>query len=211
MSLITICQIIVGASLAGMLFIFLRNLPLLAEFKPKPILPERKFFNRIKYNLGKTKTKVEEIFHKFVEKNSHKLRIFILKTDNFLISRARQAREKKIHFAKINFKKKKKEDYLVRKEENLKKEEEKELEKTEESENNEAYQEETVTKEKNTENILIKESKSILAEEKNKEAFLQKSEEEKKTKEEKEIDIQEKKNKFKSKFKNKKRKRRIKK
>jgi len=127
MSLITICQIIIGASLAGMLFIFLRNLPFLAEFEPKPILPEKKFFNRIKYNLGKTKTKVGEIFHKFVEKNSHKLRIFILKTDNFLISRARQAREKKIHFAKINFKKKKKEDYLVRKEEDLKKEEEKKI------------------------------------------------------------------------------------
>jgi len=197
MPLITIFQIIIGASLAGMLFIFLRNLPLLAEFKPKPILPERKFFNRIKYNFGKTKTKVGEIFHKFVEKNSHKLRIFILKTDNFLISRIRQAREKKIHFAKINFKKKKKEDYLFRKEENLKKEE--------------IYKEGTATKEKNIKNILSKESKSILAKEKNKEAFLQKSEEEKKTKEEKEIDIQEKKNKFKSKFKNKKRKRRIKK
>ena len=53
MSLIFICQIIFGISLLGMLFIFLRNLPLLVEFEPGSIPKEKGLSFRLRNKLRK--------------------------------------------------------------------------------------------------------------------------------------------------------------
>jgi hypothetical protein len=108
MSPIAICQIALAASLGGMLFIFLRNLPLLPEFAPKPIPREKKLSFRLKNNLKKGKIKISEKFHQWGEKNAHRLRILVLKIDNSLTSYLKKARERKIHLEKIHFTRRKK-------------------------------------------------------------------------------------------------------
>jgi len=48
MKIISILQIIFSLSLFGIIFIFLRNLPVLVEFEPQSIPREKKFYFRCK-------------------------------------------------------------------------------------------------------------------------------------------------------------------
>jgi hypothetical protein len=98
MNNIFICQIVLGVSLFGMLFIFLRNLPLLLEFEPKPIPKEDKFSFKIKIKYNSIQKKVKDSFNHWQEKNLRKMRIWNLKIDNFLNAYLDKIRKQKLHF-----------------------------------------------------------------------------------------------------------------
>lgn len=108
MSLILICQIIFGASLFGILFIFLRNLPLLVEFEPRPIPKEERLIFKFKKGFLRFKDKFSGKFQRAREKTAHKIRILVLKIDNFLTSYLKKAQEQRRHQKKISLFRKKK-------------------------------------------------------------------------------------------------------
>ncbi|MCD6094503.1 hypothetical protein J7J39_01180 [bacterium] len=110
MSSIFICQIIFAISLLGMLFIFLRNLPLLVEFEPDSIPKEKGLSFRLRNKLRKNKERINEKFRQISEKNIHRLRVRILKIDNFLTSYLNKLQERKIHLEKLQFSQRKKRD-----------------------------------------------------------------------------------------------------
>jgi len=115
MHLISIFQIALAVSIFGIVFIVIRNLPLVPEYKVKYIPKEKKISFKVKQNISEGRIKTTHKTHKFKEKVGGKIRIWILKLDNFLLSRLRKTRERRMHlenvyFAKLKkFKKKKKE------------------------------------------------------------------------------------------------------
>lgn len=98
MNAILLFQVFSAISLAGIIFIFLRNLPLLCEFEPVPVLKEEKLTFRLKKTVKETKLKSRERFHLWSEKTAHKLRLIVLKIDNFLSSYLKKIRERKSKF-----------------------------------------------------------------------------------------------------------------
>lgn len=107
MSLILICQIIFSVSLSGILFIFLRNLPLLIDFEPQPVPEEKKLIFRCKKGFLRFKNKFSGKFQTAREKTVHKIRILVLKIDNFLTSYLKKAQEQRRHQKKISLFRKK--------------------------------------------------------------------------------------------------------
>ena len=97
MKIISIFQIIFSLSLFGIIFIFLRNLPVLVEFEPQPIPREKKFYFRCKKRVLVIKEKLSDKFHQFREKNLHRLKVLTLKMDNFLTSYLKKTREIRLH------------------------------------------------------------------------------------------------------------------
>jgi len=81
----------------GIIFIFLRNLPVLVEFEPQPIPREKKFYFRCKKRFLIIKEKLSDKFHQFREKNLHRLKVLTLKMDNFLTSYLKKTREIRLH------------------------------------------------------------------------------------------------------------------
>lgn len=114
MPLISIFQIALGISIFGIIFIVVRNLPLVPEYKVKYVPKEKKISFKMRRNISEGRIKTTHKTHKFKEKLGGKIRIWILKLDNFLLSRLQKTRERRMHlenvyFAKIEkFKKKKK-------------------------------------------------------------------------------------------------------
>jgi len=100
MEIISIFQIIFSLSLFGIIFIFLRNLPILVDFEPQPIPREKKIYFRCKKRFVIIKEKLIDRFHQFREKNLHRLKLLTLKMDNFLTSYLKKTREIKIHQTK---------------------------------------------------------------------------------------------------------------
>ncbi len=112
MSQILIAEIIFAVSLFGAIFIFLKNLPLVADYEPKYVPKEKRVFFRFKKNVSDKKIKATHKTHKLREKIIQKTRIIILKIDNLLLSYFRKMRERRMHIEKI---------YLQKKEERRKK------------------------------------------------------------------------------------------
>lgn len=108
MSIFSLSLIIFIASFLGLFFIFLRNLPLLVDFKPEVIAEEKKLIKRLKFKLSNAKRKFKKWFERFTEKKAHQLRVLILKIDNLLISYIKKIQIKKLHSKKISFFKKRK-------------------------------------------------------------------------------------------------------
>lgn len=98
MNIIFALQFIFGTSLVGMLFIFLRNLPLLCEVEPLQVSKEASFSFRLRKEIKETSNKSSEKFHRWSEKILHKLRLNLLKIDNSLFSCLKKIRERKIKF-----------------------------------------------------------------------------------------------------------------
>jgi len=120
MTLIAVCKIILACSLGGMLFIFLRVLPLLPEFKPKLVPEEKKFFFRLETRINAGRRRIGEKFYRWGRKNAHRIRILVLKIDNFLTSYLKRAREKEIHFEKVHLSRRKKIEKVPKPEKALK-------------------------------------------------------------------------------------------
>jgi len=105
MDSITICQIILGVSIFGALFVFVRNLPLVPEHKVKYIPKEKRVSFKLKRGLSEKKVETVHITHKAQEKLGHRLRIWILKLDNFLSKWLKKTKERNYHLENIYFKK----------------------------------------------------------------------------------------------------------
>ena len=108
MNSILACQIVLAVSLGGMLFIFLRVLPLLPEFKPKPVSEEKKPSFRLKAGFEATRKKIGGGFHQWGKRSAHRIKVLVLKVDNFLTSYLKKAREKEIYLEKIHLSRRKK-------------------------------------------------------------------------------------------------------
>lgn len=105
MDTISIFQISFYLSFLGMAFIFLRNLPKIAEYKVKYIPKEKRISFKIKRNISEGKIKTIHKTHKIQEKLAHRLRVLILKIDNFLFNWLKNVKEKKFHIENIYFRK----------------------------------------------------------------------------------------------------------
>jgi hypothetical protein len=92
-------------SFLGMAFIFVRNLPLVAEYKVKYISKEKRFTFRLRKNISDSKIKTIHKTHKIQERIGHRLRIFILKIDNILFNWLKNVKEKRFHIENIYFRK----------------------------------------------------------------------------------------------------------
>ena len=119
MTAIFICQLILIIAVVGIIFIFLRNFPLLVEFEPKPISNKKKLSYRIKNNWSNFQKGVGTRFNYWREKNLRKIRIWILRTDNSLNAQLDKIRKKRIHFH-ITEKQKKEKNYQDNKKKNYK-------------------------------------------------------------------------------------------
>ncbi len=119
MSQILLFEIIFAVSFLGAIFIFLRNLPLVAEYQPKYVPKEKRVFFRLKRKAAEKKIQTTHRTHKIREKIIQKIRIIILKIDNFLLSYFQKLRERRMHIEKIYFQKK--EERRKRKLERIKK------------------------------------------------------------------------------------------
>ena len=108
MALIAICKIILVFSFAGMLFIFLRVLPLFSDFKPKSVPEEKKFSFRFKARIEIIRKKIGGRFNQWGKKSAHRIKVLVLKIDNSLTSYLKKAREKEIYIEKIHLSRKKK-------------------------------------------------------------------------------------------------------
>lgn len=105
MDTISFFQLSFYFSFLGMVFIFLRNLPKVAEYKVKYIPKEKRFSFKIKKNIQESRIKTIHKTHKFQEKLAHRLRVFILKIDNFLFNWLKNVKERKFHIENIYFRK----------------------------------------------------------------------------------------------------------
>ncbi|MDD5551792.1 MAG: hypothetical protein PHI88_01335 [Candidatus Pacebacteria bacterium] len=105
MSSIAICQIIFGFSIFGLLFIFSRNLPLIPDYEVKYVPKEKRVSFRLRRNVTEGKIKTSHKAHKFQEKITSRLRVVVLKIDNYLSSRLQKVRERRFHLENIYFKK----------------------------------------------------------------------------------------------------------
>jgi hypothetical protein len=103
MSLIIISKIVFSISLFGVIFIFLRNLPLIPDYKPEYVPKEKRFFFRFRKNVSEKKIKTAHKTQKVREKIIHRLRIIILKIDNALLSYFHKLRERRMHLEKVYF------------------------------------------------------------------------------------------------------------
>lgn len=108
MSLILIFQILFAVSLFGIIFIIVRNLPLVPDYEVKYIPREKRFFFRFKKNISEKKIKTTHKTHKYRERFIRRLRILILKIDNFLLPYFHKIRERRVHLEKIYFAKREK-------------------------------------------------------------------------------------------------------
>lgn len=103
MLLIYIFQIALAVSIFGIIFIIVRNLPLVPEYKVKYIPKEKKISFRLRRGVSEGRIKATHKSHKIKEKIGRKIRIWILKFDNFLISRIQKTRERRMHLENIYF------------------------------------------------------------------------------------------------------------
>jgi hypothetical protein len=108
MELILILQIILGVSVFGILFIIFRNFPLILTHEPKYIPKEKRMFFKLKKGVSEKRMRTSHRTHKWREKIFHRLRILILKLDNILLSYTHKVRERRMHLEKIHFAKKEK-------------------------------------------------------------------------------------------------------
>jgi len=109
MNIIFICQIAFGISVFGILFILLRNLPVLVEFEPRPIPKNKKLYFRLKKGFLIVKQKSGEKFHRLRERNLHRLKVWTLKVDNFLTSYLKRTQERRLHQKRSHSEKKERE------------------------------------------------------------------------------------------------------
>lgn len=105
MDSITICQIILGISIFGALFIFARNLPLLPEHKVKYVPREKRVSFKLKRGFSEKKIETVHVTHKAQERLGHRLKVWILKLDNFLSNWLKRTKERKYHLENVYFKK----------------------------------------------------------------------------------------------------------
>jgi len=70
MTVIFICQIVFWFSIFGIIFLFLRNFPLLADFEPETVSKEDTFSFRIKKKYNNFQKKFKESFNRWQEKKS---------------------------------------------------------------------------------------------------------------------------------------------
>lgn len=103
MLLISIFQIALGVSIFGIAFIVIRNLPLVSDYKVKYIPKEKRISFRVRKNISEGRVKTAHKTHKLKEKTGGKVRIWILKLDNFLLSRLKRTRERRMHIENIYF------------------------------------------------------------------------------------------------------------
>lgn len=103
MSLLLLFEIVFGVSLFGMIFIFIRRMPLIADYEPKYIPKEKRAFVRFRKNVSEKRIETKHKTHKFREKIIQRLRISILKFDNFLLSYFKKMRERRMHLEKVYF------------------------------------------------------------------------------------------------------------
>lgn len=98
MTIVFLCQIVLGITLFGMFFIFLRTLPLLVEFESKVVSEKETLPFRIKKSYNNFQKKIKNSFNHWQEKNLHRMRIWNLKIDNFLNAYLDKIRKQKLHF-----------------------------------------------------------------------------------------------------------------
>lgn len=104
METIEILQISFYLSFLGMIFILARNLPLVAEHKVKYVPKEKRLSFRLKKGFSEGRIKTIHKSHKIQEKIGHRLRISVLKIDNFLSKWLKDVKEKRFHIENIYFK-----------------------------------------------------------------------------------------------------------
>jgi len=97
-------------SFFGALIIFLKNYPKIIELEEKKFeLKSQKFFEKIKIRINEFKIFQKPFWENFLEKSLIKIRILILRLENFLyqkIQKLKEKRKKEKEIPKISFWKK---------------------------------------------------------------------------------------------------------
>lgn len=101
MTPISVCQIFVGVSIFGMLFMIVRKLPLIASFRSRSVKEEKKISFLLKNKFNEGEMRVKGKIHQWGEKRAHQLRVWVLKIDNILTLYLQKAREQKKHIERI--------------------------------------------------------------------------------------------------------------
>lgn len=121
MDKIFILQISFYFSFLGMIFMIGRNLPLIAEYKVKYVPKEKRLKFRLKRGITESRMKTIHKSHQIQEKIGHRLRISVLKIDNFISRWLKNVKERRFHIENIYFKNPKKELSLeIKKKKSLK-------------------------------------------------------------------------------------------
>ncbi|HRR39391.1 MAG TPA: hypothetical protein P5570_01370 [Candidatus Paceibacterota bacterium] len=100
MNTIFICQLILIVAFVGIVFIFLRNFPLLVEFEPRPVPKEKRISYKIKNNWNNFQKTIGNNFSHWQEKTLRRTKVWMLKIDNSITSHLDSIRKQKIHFSK---------------------------------------------------------------------------------------------------------------